>query len=109
MRHSKKTLAIVALLAATLSAAAFARGPGRHGHHFRHHGGARIGVVVAAPLLAAPFLYLPPRHYYYAPPPPVYIEQPPPRAYWYFCPSLNAYYPQVQTCPDAWQPVLPPG
>jgi len=25
--------------------------------------------------------------------------------YWYYCPSYGAYYPNVQSCPDAWVPV----
>ena len=27
------------------------------------------------------------------------------QSYWYYCPSYGAYYPSVQTCPDAWVPV----
>ena len=26
-------------------------------------------------------------------------------AYWYYCPSYGAYYPNVSSCPDAWVPV----
>ena len=29
-------------------------------------------------------------------------------SYWYFCPTLNAYYPAVQQCPSGWLRVLPP-
>ena len=28
-----------------------------------------------------------------------------PPAYWYYCPSYGAYYPNVQSCPEAWVPV----
>ena len=75
-------------------------------------GGARIGVVVGAPLLFAPLMYSAPA-YYYSPPTtyveqePAYVEPAPAAAYWYFCPQLNAYYPYVQECPGGWQAVLP--
>jgi hypothetical protein len=42
---------------------------------------------------------------YAASSPPVYIQQP--QAYWYYCPPARAYYPYVQSCPEAWVPVLP--
>ena len=80
-----------------------------HGHPVhpppRHYGGgARVGVVIGAPLLFAPLMYPAPA-YYYSPPPtyfeqePTYVEPAPAPAYWYFCPQLNAYYPYVQECP----------
>jgi hypothetical protein len=31
-----------------------------------------------------------------------------PRGYWYYCPSAGAYYPYVESCPEAWVEV-PPG
>lgn len=63
-----------------------------------------------------PYGYYPPPYYYGPPavviqPPPVYLEQqpaqPPPRDYWYYCPSTQAYYPQVQTCSEAWMKIAP--
>jgi hypothetical protein len=44
--------------------------------------------------------------------PRVYVEkpQPPPpptEGYWYYCTSSRAYYPSVQTCPEAWVKVPP--
>ena len=27
--------------------------------------------------------------------------------YWYFCPSVGAYYPYVSACPEGWTPVIP--
>jgi hypothetical protein len=62
-----------------------------------------------------PYWYYRPHYYVYAPPavivepPPVYIQQepPPPQAYWYYCSSAQAYYPNVQTCPEAWVKVPP--
>ena len=39
-------------------------------------------------------------------PPPVYIEKPP-AGYWYYCPSVRAYYPNVQSCAEPWMPVAP--
>jgi hypothetical protein len=120
MRHSKTTLAVIAVLAASLSVPALAHGnrPGQRSGaapaaraHFGYPAphrlfarGARIGVFVGVPLVAAPLFYPAPRVYY---PPPVYIEQPPAQPYWYFCPEANAYYPYVQQCPGGWQQVLP--
>jgi hypothetical protein len=31
----------------------------------------------------------------------------PPAQYWYYCPSLKAYYPYVPNCPEAWMQVVP--
>jgi len=75
-----------------------------HGHHF--HGPVFVGVGPS-------FLWGPPWWYYpgYPPPdvapvvaapPPVYVQPPLPSAYWYYCRSYGAYYPSVQTCPEAW-------
>jgi hypothetical protein len=38
--------------------------------------------------------------------PPVYVE-PAPQQYWYYCQSLQGYYPYVRECPGGWQQVLP--
>jgi hypothetical protein len=62
--------------------------------------------------------YYPPPYYVYTPPPvvvqepPVYVQQQPAPAapaegYWHYCASARAYYPQVQTCPEAWIKVPP--
>jgi len=58
--------------------------------------------------------YYPPAYYYPPPPvvveaPPVYVQPPPPppQSYWYYCPSATAYYPNVQSCPEAWIKVAP--
>jgi hypothetical protein len=63
-------------------------------HHFDRgfHGG---------PATVAPF-YWP--DYPYAPEPD-YMDQAPTSSYWYYCPSYGAYYPTVQSCPEAWVPV----
>ncbi len=129
MRHSKATLAVIAVLVAAVSLPVLARGGGRSGHGFsgarahsghagsqRFFSGPRVGFFVGAPLFAAPFFYpYSPYDYYYYPPSPAYIQQPPPayiqqppnQQFWYFCPEANGYYPQVQVCPGGWQPVLP--
>jgi len=40
--------------------------------------------------------------------PPQYIERAPePSAYWYYCPSAQAYYPQTATCQEPWIKVPP--
>ena len=123
MNTLKAVLISVAALSAVLTAsAADARG------RYHHHGGARFGVFVGAPLF--PYYY--PRYYYppysYYPPtvavpapaaPPVYIEQNPPAAapsaapdqssgaYWYYCRDSQTYYPYVQQCASPWQQVVP--
>jgi hypothetical protein len=63
-----------------------------------------------------PYWYPP---YWYPPYPPteVIVEQPSTyiqketepsaSAYWYYCPSAQEYYPQVQSCPEAWVKVPP--
>lgn len=71
----------------------------------------------ASPSIGAPFYYYRPAPVYYpppvymAPPPVTYIQQPPvPQGQggdWYYCPQYRAYYPQVQSCPGAWQLVPP--
>ena len=49
-------------------------------------------VVAPAPVIEAP---------------PVDAQQEPAQGSWYFCPSSKAYYPSVQTCPEAWVKVPP--
>ena len=70
------------------------------GHHFdgRHDFGHRFhgGVIIAAP-------FWPVYPYYDAPP--AYADPAPAPTYWYYCPSYGAYYPNVQSCPEAWVPV----
>lgn len=107
----------------------------RPGHRHHHHSGARA-LLFAAPFIAAgaylasrpyyrpyyePTYYYPPAPVYYSPPPPpTYIEQAPsysvpPQSQaqpqtdsaWYYCPSSQGYYPNVQTCADGWQRVAP--
>jgi hypothetical protein len=73
----------------------------RRHHGFRqHHGFHGKAFIGIAPLFVWPPSYV------YVPPvvaaPPVYVE---PTGYWYYCPSAQAYYPYVATCPEAWIPV----
>ncbi|MBI3375282.1 MAG: hypothetical protein HY017_26480 [Betaproteobacteria bacterium] len=126
MRHLKATLAVIAVLVATVSIPALARGghSGRSGGHAAHSGGARAhpgghsggarahpGVQSGARHFAGPrvgvFLGAPLYAPYYYPPAPLYMEQAPNPNYWYFCPDSNAYYPYVQQCPGGWQHVVP--
>jgi len=100
-------------------------GGGWHGggsHRGGWHGGTRVFVGVGPAFWwGRPYPYYwgyyPPA-YYYPPPvvvqePPVYVTQPPPapapqeQAYWYYCPTAKAYYPNVQSCPEAWVKVPP--
>jgi hypothetical protein len=77
-----------------------------------------IGVGPTYRYAPSPYYAYPGPYYAYPPPPvvyqapvvvqsPIYVPPPPPPApaYWYFCPSYNAYYPSVPACPQAWVPV----
>jgi len=87
-------------------------------HHF-HHG--RAGIFVGAPFLFWSWPY----GYYYAPPPyyygpdyiareqlpEVYVEKfdgtPTPQTPGeIYCPGKQAYYPDVQDCPNGWQRII---
>ena len=85
-------------------------------HAWPGHPGVRARVFIGVGPLwwGPPFWYYPPPSYAY-PSPPVVIQQPPPvyvqpepapaappQSYWYYCPGTQAYYPQVQTCAEAW-------
>ncbi|HEV8530559.1 MAG TPA: hypothetical protein VGT00_03990 [Methylomirabilota bacterium] len=78
-------------------------------------GGVFIGVGPAWWGPPYPYWWYPPPYYPPAPvvieQPPVYVEQPQtspppppsaPPAYWYYCSTAQAYYPQAQSCPEAW-------
>jgi len=56
------------------------------GHHFDRGGHGRFGFGPVVP------------YYGYSPS----YDAP---AYWYYCPSYGAYYPNVQSCPETWVPV----
>src|SRR6267143_196075 len=80
------------------------------GHHRFHGGCTGIGPSFYwGPYWDPWWSYGP---YAYAPspvivqPPPVYIEKPP-AGYWYYCPSVRAYYPNVQSCAEPWTRVAP--
>ena len=112
---------VVALLVAVPQSEAWGRG--------RVFVGGGVGPVWWGP--PHPWWYYPPYPAYYPPPtvvvepPPVYVQQTPPpaavppapappaasepsqTAYWYYCPGAQAYYPNVQTCSDAWVKVPP--
>jgi hypothetical protein len=109
-------LALALLLVAAVPSHAWDRG--RHGHP-----GVRTRVFIGVgpafwwgPAYPYWWYYYPPPYYVYSPPPvivqepPVYIQPPPPpapQAYWYYCPSAQAYYPSVQACPEPWVKVPP--
>jgi len=113
-RYAAVSLLAVALLLvpAVLSHAWNRGGPWHPG--FRGH-----GVIVVGPSFwwgpSYPYWWdYPPPYYVYAPPPvdvqepPVYVQPPaPPQAYWYYCPSVRAYYPTAPTCSEAWVKVPP--
>ena len=119
-----KKLASAALIAMALLLVAAAPSHARPGWH--HHARARVfvGLGFGPAWWGPPYWYYPPPYYVYGPPtvvveePPVYVQQPvpapppvlqpaPPQAFWYFCPSAGAYYPDAQTCPEPWVKVPP--
>jgi hypothetical protein len=84
--------------------------PPRHGHHHRGYGWAGPAAVLAitgiAAGIAASNYYAPaPAPVYVAPPQPVYSA--PLAGYWNYCGSAGQYYPNVNYCPEGWQPVAP--
>ena len=112
-------LAVAFLLVAGLPSEAGkggGHGGGHHGghhHSHHHHFGGRPHVFIGPRILPGyPYWWdYPPAYYYYPPPivvpePPVYIQQQPAPARqevpWYYCPSAQAYYPWVRSCPEAW-------
>jgi len=122
----KIALASLIVVAATLAIAppSDARFRGHFGHRPVVHTRVFIGVGPAFYYGPYPYWYYPPPYYYPPPPPvviqetpPVYIQQPPPppssapsaagEQFWYYCPSANAYYPSVSSCPEAWVKVAP--
>lgn len=54
-----------------------------------------------APIYPYPDPYVPPGVV-------VAVPAPAPVQYWYYCPSVQAYYPYVSACPEGWTPVVPP-
>jgi len=117
----RKTLVVatVAVLCASTSAAAFARGGHWHGGYRGFGWGLGLGLAVTVPYLLSRPYYYPPAVYapaYYAPnyapayyEPPVYTQpaatvpvQAQAPAY-YFCAASNGYYPYVRQCAGGWQ------
>jgi len=88
---------------------------GFHGsYHGGYHGGDHDGghwhgsIWIGPGIGFGPYYgpYYQPYPYVYAPPPPVYVAPPPPQPQvWYWCPTAQQYYPNVQTCNVPWQPV----
>jgi hypothetical protein len=94
---------------------------GRRGHHHhghRFHGHSRFFFSVGPAFYWGYPYWYPPPAYYYTPPPvviqesPTYAQTTPapapaPQAYWYYCPSAEAYYPTAPSCPEPWLKVPP--
>ena len=102
---------IVTLLLA-LAAPPTDAGGRRGGHAGRHHHGHGRHVVVGVGAWwwgpPYPYWYYP--GWYYPPSPEIVVEEPAeyierapgPNAYWHYCPSTQAYYPQTATCSEPW-------
>lgn len=98
---------------------------GHFRHHHYHHAWPRFYLGYGAPYWWCPPLYGAYGYGWSRPlvvhervierEAPVYIERDPMPAAertssdrsWYFCRSENAYYPEVERCPEAWIPVPP--
>lgn len=102
---------LIALFAILLSTSAYAH-PGSHsgghggyggghgGYGGYNHGSCCYGPGWVAPFVAGAIVYD------LVEPQPLYVEPPvvaPAVQYLYFCPSYNAYYPNVASCPTAWR------
>jgi len=74
-----------------------------HGHH-EFHGSRHVGRFDHHPHFGVGFGFVPvfPDYGYYTYAPAPYESAP---AYWYYCQSYGAYYPNVTSCPEAWVPV----
>lgn len=117
------TLGLALVLAAPGHAGGGHQGRAHGGHHRYHHAHGRVFVGVGPWWWGAPYPY-----WYDQPPfystsnivveePLVYIQGPAPTAaaqaaptpngYWYYCPSTQAYYPDVSTCEEPWVDVRP--
>ncbi len=112
-KHLPPFVSLITILVLAASApAASAHGDGwHHGGHGGHYGwwwlpaGVGLWSLYQAPVYAYRDPY----------PAQVVVVQPSAPAaptveaqttqYWYYCDSARAYYPYVQTCPDAWRPV----
>ena len=115
----KKTAAIALLLIGVMLVSATSSFAWNRGGGGVHHGGFRgHGVVIVGPGCCwGPWWgwgYYPPPYYYPQPqvivqPAPVYVDSPgpAPESYWYYCPGTKAYYPNVQSCSEAWVKVPP--
>ncbi len=128
----KTRLALVAALAISLSAPAYAAPQGRHrgadrSHHSapQHNSSSGAGAALlitalfgltalavaasdrqdAAQPVGVPAY--PPGYAPAPPPPPAAVMEPGPPGNWYLCPDNNIYYPYVQQCVSAWQAVRP--
>ena len=129
MRKGVLVSLVAIILVLAVAAPSFAWTRGGHGHW---RGGSRVVVGLGfgfAPFwgpypwggypYAYPYAYPYPAYAYGPPtvvvePPPVYVQQQPayappaaPQAYWYYCPSMSAYYPSVPSCAEPWVKVPP--
>lgn len=110
MRRLIAALAIVTVTLSTAPAVADPRGHDgfrgpsgdSHARHFDGHRGFDRGAHGRFFFGFGPSIYIGPAYQYV---PPAYVYAPPPTAYWYYCPGAGAYYPYVQSCPEAWVPV----
>ncbi len=110
----RKSVLILLILPAVLSAGAVSCYAGGHGHHDGHFSGSIwIGPGWGA---AWPGPYYPPYYPYSVPRAavqPLYEENvrapaPEEEDYWYYCRQPEGYYPYIKKCPGGWMKVVPP-
>jgi hypothetical protein len=122
MAKSSRVVTVAAALAFALACGASfgARGGGGHhgGHSHHGHGHSSVGFFFGGgwpyyPWYGWPDYYYPSYYYGYAPSydsayPTEWVERQDTASWWYYCASLNGFYPHVTQCPDgAWQRVSP--
>ena len=111
----ERALARIALVLALGAGALLLAPPAQADWHGHWHGGWCCGWGVGVyGWPAYPYPYYPDYYAYYPPPAPVVAAPAAPAAppsapaaanTWYYCTDSKAYYPYVQTCASAWQPV----
>ena len=96
----------LAALAITLTAHAPSQARGMEGHGFGGHQGGQPHVEGHHDFDRGHDFDRRFHHgFLFGPTFPYYGYYPPAPAYWYYCPSYGAYYPNVTSCPEAWVPV----
>lgn len=116
MKHKLAIAVLASVLFSGSAAAGGYYGGGYGGHHHHHDSGRWVAPFIIGGAIGYAIsesnrprtVYVQPQPVYVAPPPPppVYVE-PARTAYWYYCPTSDAYYPYVGSCVAPWVRILP--